>query len=316
MTDIDESRANYKRHSKDKMNEDSKQEFTVLIAKKSERLVTALYLVTDLLIDSEPIKHGLRQNSVALLSSMNTLSQVDSKDRFSEYRRSLKAVTEILSLLQVAGTSGVVSEMNDKLLMDGFRSLQMVLEKQQPVLTEDMLRIDDEERLSAGQAVGGAITSTSYDVITPRTLTRLHSNQRDIRSTVESLRQDRLLAKLKGGKSSVRESLGRQERGVLSRDGEDLSVKDIAEDSRGLSVNHASNVSQMQPSSSFQIRKHSRREQILGLFVRGVDVSIKDIATRIKGCSEKTIQRELNALLEDKVIDRIGEKRWSRYVLR
>lgn len=69
-------------------------------------------------------------------------------------------------------------------------------------------------------------------------------------------------------------------------------------------------------SSSFQMRKHGRREQILALFVKGVDVSIKDIATRIRGCSEKTIQRELNALLYDNIIERIGEKRWSRYVLR
>jgi DeoR/GlpR family transcriptional regulator of sugar metabolism len=68
--------------------------------------------------------------------------------------------------------------------------------------------------------------------------------------------------------------------------------------------------------SSFQLKKMSRREQILGLFVRGVDVSIKDIATRIKGCSEKTIQRELNALLYDNIIERIGEKRWSRYILK
>jgi DeoR/GlpR family transcriptional regulator of sugar metabolism len=68
--------------------------------------------------------------------------------------------------------------------------------------------------------------------------------------------------------------------------------------------------------SSFQMRKQSRREQILSLFVKGVDVSIKDIAARIKGCSEKTIQRELNALFYDNVIERIGEKRWSRYILR
>ena len=68
--------------------------------------------------------------------------------------------------------------------------------------------------------------------------------------------------------------------------------------------------------SSFQIKKLSRREQILALFVRGVDVSIKDIAAKIKGCSEKTIQRELNSLLYDNLIERIGEKRWSRYVLR
>jgi predicted HTH transcriptional regulator len=74
-------------------------------------------------------------------------------------------------------------------------------------------------------------------------------------------------------------------------------------------------VAKQQLASSFQMKKQSRREQILALFVKGVDVSIKDIAVRIRGCSEKTIQRELNSLLEDNIIKRIGEKRWSRYIL-
>ena len=124
------------------MNEESKQDYGILIAKKSERLVTALYLVTDLIADEEPIKHSLRKNSVALLSSMNALSQHNAKDRFTEFKMSLKAVTEIISLLHVATTSSIVSEMNGKLLTDGFRALQLVLEKKQPILTKEMLEID------------------------------------------------------------------------------------------------------------------------------------------------------------------------------
>ena len=91
------------------MNEEAKQDYGTLIAKKSERLVTALYLVTDLISDSEPIKHGLRKNAVALLSSMNALSQMDVKDRIAELKVSLKSVTEIISLLHVSVTTGIVS---------------------------------------------------------------------------------------------------------------------------------------------------------------------------------------------------------------
>jgi hypothetical protein len=40
-----------------------------------------------------------------------------------------------------------------------------------------------------------------------------------------------------------------------------------------------------------------------------VNVSIKDIAARI-GVVVKNISRELNALLYDNIIERIGEKRW------
>ena len=127
------------------MNEDNKLEYGTLVAKKSERLVTALYLVTDLMSDNEPIKHGLRKNAVALLSSMNSLSQLDVKDRVIEFKMSLKSVTEIVSLLHVSVTTGIVSEMNGQLLMDGFRTLQLVLEKRQPVFTKEMLGVEDEE---------------------------------------------------------------------------------------------------------------------------------------------------------------------------
>jgi type II secretory ATPase GspE/PulE/Tfp pilus assembly ATPase PilB-like protein len=130
------------------MNEESKKDYGVLIAKKSEKLVTALYLVTDLMVDSEPIKHGLRKNAVALLSSMNALSQLDVKDRVIELKMSLKSVTEIISMLHVAVTTGIVSKMNGELLMEGFRSLQLVLEKKQPIFTKEMLRVEHEDESS------------------------------------------------------------------------------------------------------------------------------------------------------------------------
>lgn len=304
------------------MNDEVKKDYSVLIAKKSEKLVTALYLVTDLMSDNEPIKHGLRKNAVSLLSSMNSLAQLDVKDRVIELKMSLKSVTEISSLLHVAVTTGIVSEMNGELLIDGFRSLQLVLEKKQPIFSKEMLQVEDEESLESGSSFSSAVNTTSYDALTPLSIARLHENANELRRNQESLRQAQLLAKIesKGHQSDVhvRDSRGQgmtksdvvsdKVRGVIK----DITVKpsthSVLMEHAARPVNHLA--------SSFQMKKLSRREQILSLFVRGVDVSIKDIATRIKGCSEKTIQRELNALLYDNVIERIGEKRWSRYVLR
>lgn len=304
------------------MQEESKQEYGTLVAKKSERLVTALYLVTDLMADTEPIKHGLRKNAVALLSSMNALAQLDVKDRVIEFKMSLKAVTEIISLLHVAVTTGIVSEMNGQLLMDGFRSLQLILEKKQPIFTKEMLNVDDEE-LGVGQGFVSAVTSTSYDVMTPLSLARLHDNNYDLRRTNEALKQSQIIARME-----ARENKGQNiDRSIKDKNEEtaDLQTsKKVVSDKVGVStasphsilMEHTGNKPQPALTSSFQMRKSSRRDQILALFVKGVDVSIKDIAARIRGCSEKTIQRELNALLYDNVIERIGEKRWSRYVLR
>jgi DeoR/GlpR family transcriptional regulator of sugar metabolism len=49
-------------------------------------------------------------------------------------------------------------------------------------------------------------------------------------------------------------------------------------------------------------------------FIKGHNnISIKDIALNINGCSEKTIQRELINLINDGKIKKTGERRWSRY---
>lgn len=295
------------------MNEDTKQEYGTLVAKKSERLVTALYLVTDLMTDNEPIKHGLRKNAVALLSSMNALAQLDVKDRVMELKMSLKAVTEIVSLLHVSVTTGIVSEMNGHLLMDGFRALQLVLEKKQPIFTKEMLTIDNEQALDQGEGFSSAVMSSSYDVLTPLALARLHDSTQDLRRTQESLRRSQILSKMET-ESSKRQTSAPDIKDT-NETPKNVPIKESVS-THSVLMEHA--VARPSPSlsSSFQMKKSGRREQVLALFVRGVDVSIKDIAARIRGCSEKTIQRELNALLYENIIERIGEKRWSRYVLR
>ncbi len=305
------------------MNEEVKKDYSVLIAKKSEKLVTALYLVTDLMSDSEPIKHGLRKNAVALLSSMNSLAQLDVKDRVIELKMSLKSVTEIASLLHVAVTTGIVSKMNGELLVEGFRSLQLVLEKKQPIFSKEMLHVDNEEDLERETSFMSAVNSTSYDALTPLSIARLHESTHELRRTQETLRQSQLLSKIEGKRHTkesviIKDSIDhKKDIDWSNKEKSQEGVSDTLGKSSTHSVlmEHAARPSGI-TASSFQMKKLSRREQILGLFVRGVDVSIKDIAARIKGCSEKTIQRELNALLEDNVIERIGEKRWSRYVLR
>jgi biotin operon repressor len=62
-------------------------------------------------------------------------------------------------------------------------------------------------------------------------------------------------------------------------------------------------------------RQSSRRVEILKTLSRE-PISIKDIAVHVLGCSEKTIQRELNNMVDEGVVERVGEKRWSKYILK
>mgnify|MGYP003393989516 CR=1 FL=1 len=56
-----------------------------------------------------------------------------------------------------------------------------------------------------------------------------------------------------------------------------------------------------------------RRDAILSVIRNKKRASIKDISTLIRGVSEKTIQRELLALIVAGIVLKQGERRWSTY---
>lgn len=58
-----------------------------------------------------------------------------------------------------------------------------------------------------------------------------------------------------------------------------------------------------------------RRERIKVVLGAKGEATIKDISDIITDVSSKTIQRELNAMIEDNLVKRQGERRWSKYSL-
>ena len=57
-----------------------------------------------------------------------------------------------------------------------------------------------------------------------------------------------------------------------------------------------------------------RMSQILSFIQKNKQASIKEIAAVIKGCSEKTIQRELLGLIQQGLVKKVGGRRWSVYL--
>jgi len=62
-------------------------------------------------------------------------------------------------------------------------------------------------------------------------------------------------------------------------------------------------------------RTSGRREAILSVLRSKGPSYIKDISTVVTQVSEKTIQRELQALVDEGEIERTGERRWTQYSL-
>lgn len=77
------------------------------------------------------------------------------------------------------------------------------------------------------------------------------------------------------------------------------------------SVIKISNQNAIEPKDNKE--KNSRQELIINTIRQRGELSIKDLTDVIRGCSEKTIQRELVSLVSSGVLLKTGERRWSRY---
>ena len=99
--------------------------------KKTEKLVTALYMVSDCMDSDDALKGKLRQLGVELLSDMYKLSTLSPMDKHVHISSSLARVNEILSFVEIAYTIGFISEMNTAILKKEFMILIGELENHQ-----------------------------------------------------------------------------------------------------------------------------------------------------------------------------------------
>lgn len=202
------------------------------VFKKTERIIAGLYLVTGLLKDKEPIKWKIREHSMSLLSSVLTLNDNQAFEKDTVARSMFSDLFEIISAINLAHISGLLSDMNHQ-IMHG------ELEKLITLLKDNMVTNKEKE---------GYVLSEKF-----------FSNTAS--KPVSS----------------------------------DIRVKDNLVE-KG--------------------KKVDRKTAILEVLKNRSNLTVKDVAQVVTGCSEKTIQRELIELVEKGVVKREGERRWSRYSLR
>ena len=95
----------------------SAEEYLLFIFKKTEKITAALYLVSGLLKDNEPMKWELRDRGMELMSSSFMASSNVPGDKSSVIQSLFSSALETISLLNVARISNLVSEMNHALLV-------------------------------------------------------------------------------------------------------------------------------------------------------------------------------------------------------
>jgi len=90
--------------------------YFLFVFKKTERILTAVYMVTNLLDEHEPLKWDIRKLGLDLLSFNLSLKDKSSAGATEVIFLCLSTILRIVSLLDVARTTGLISEMNFALL--------------------------------------------------------------------------------------------------------------------------------------------------------------------------------------------------------
>lgn len=222
------------------------------VFKKHERLVAGLYLITNLFGDTEPLKWKIRTAALEALSRSLTLTQVSQEDKSVTIAACAGAITELMSLCQVAHVAQYISAMNYAILQ---REFSIILEA-----LEGLSHRADEQKT--------AVLSSDFFSV-PEPLMYKKTSMQNKGHGLNTEGQFGTVGDYVGSESDVRDN-----------------------------------------------KKMSRRETIVSMLQNSKTLAVKDFTSEIKDCSEKTIQRELLALVDEGVLNKIGERRWSVYSLK
>ena len=306
----------------DKRQVNEKENYNLLIAKKTEKIVTAIYLISQFLSREENLKHDLRKTANDLLKNISSiaytdLNQDDTKNVFVIYKLCLDNVSLIISYLFVARDANLISRMNADIVIEGLRVLENILIKKQFNFSRESILITEEISLLNFNNFESDKNNlnTSFDVLTERNVVINEKIEKNKNNSFEKIKE------IENLKEENEKEIFSPEIKILenrSKSKADFykgqNIKDNIYKRQSIQ-NKDENKALKEKSLKTINRKNNRKEQIISLFTKGVEVSINDIAKKVVGCSTKTLQRELNNLVQEKKIQRIGDKRWSKYIL-
>ncbi|NQV88440.1 MAG: hypothetical protein HQ402_02720 [Parcubacteria group bacterium] len=247
----------------------------IFVYKKLEKLISAVYMITNFFSENEPLKWSIRDLSGQLISQI-----IDIKDRVSADRNVVldeikNLILDLVSRLEVAHFAGLISEMNFSILKKEFSILLGALVEK---------------------------NSSEQKFLFPGSFFEIPDN----RDAMPSIGQ---VPKSRSDFSRTKNIT--QEPSALSY--RDNNVRLPKED---FSKGHISQPSKTHSAEGpVKNKKNNRQNIIVGFLAKNKVGTIKDISLMIKGCSEKTVQRELLFMVKNGVLKKEGERRWSRYSL-
>ena len=258
---------------------------------RAQKITEALYRITDIFPDKEPLKWHLRKEGIFVFKIFSNIEDSTAYEREKYIDKAEKIIPRVINALELASLGTFISRTNFEILIKEYHMLlDFIKDKKESILP------DSKKQLS-------------------------------MRSIEEILKDKKEKNNLSNGHISLPENKI-----------EKISRNDV---SGGEEKNHFSGQYFSPPINAFQEKGESdfrkekelktteralggnqptedsseRKDKIVSIVRERGEVSVSDVAAYFGGVSEKTIQRDLLALVDTGVIRKYGDKRWRRYVL-
>ncbi|MDR3519407.1 MAG: hypothetical protein P4L63_00745 [Candidatus Pacebacteria bacterium] len=254
---------------------------------KTHKLITALYMVTDIIDKDEPLRNKLRTLGTGIISDMHLVQQNNTGYTMSFI---FNKVSEIMYFLDIASAVNIISEMNCNILRKEFFELNEAIKQ-----SIDKDEIADRRQIDLSEFFKEEVSPLF--------------KEEDIRRRTPALADVR--RQVIGHHASTR--IGVQKGSTLMKALNEKMSK------RNETSHNTSDV--------FDELKKERRDSIISIIKTiGTGATIKDIKDKahampeqfksLMSVSEKTLQRELVSMVQNGVLNKTGEKRWSRYFIK
>lgn len=297
------------------------------VIRKTEKLTTALYMVTDIMSEKDPMKWKMREIGVDILSDITLSLNATASERMSVFHTVMRKVERLISFLDIAQSAQMMSEMNSSVLRKEYLTLRNAIENEWHNVYDDGKRIlsgafsEDKDQKPQGAPQKENIPENS--LVVEKEEIKKEEPSRPAQSLQENEQTNSIVQPKEDLKT--KESMPAQKFSVTQMHPERLVSSPIVPIARNTErkqyENTHTNSGTFATESGFgrarsEGDRDDRRKIILALIKQKPALTVKDIIKSIPQVSEKTIQRELLAMVSEGLLIKKGERRWSTYSLR
>lgn len=285
------------------MNQLRQQTSFLYITKKAERILAALYLITNHLDGGEPMKASLRSSGLSLFRLVLSFINVPRSERYSGLQRVETMTAEIISLMEVGRLGGIFSEANFSVLKREYESFVSLFREESFIQDESTKLLFPEDFFDSSipedvyRIAGTSLRESGQKTIEPMRLERREVIQAEGGDSIKDKKIDKILKDKNDRIMSFRKDMS------------DKNVEYKTPVRNGL----IPTPSYTEP--NIKKKSETRRKTMLAILAQKSPATVKDIAKVVTGCGEKTIQRELLSMVQKGILSKQGKRRWTTYTL-